>query len=62
MKKKNIQAKDKVYSPCILLSRLKFRFDILKMQRKILAELPKDLGANKDEAFLHNLLCPLSNT
>ena len=35
MKLKN-KAKHKVCAPCILLSRLKFRFDTLKMQRKIL--------------------------
>ena len=32
-KRKNIQAKDKVYAPRILLNRLKFRFDILKLRK-----------------------------
>ena len=32
---KIIKAKDQVYAPSILFSRLKFRFDTLKMQRKI---------------------------
>ena len=36
MKQKNMWAKDKVDAPCILLSRLTFKFNMLKMQRKIL--------------------------
>ena len=37
------QAKDKVDAPCVLLSRLRFKFDILKIGRKILTGLPKHL-------------------
>ena len=36
MRSKKYQAKDNVYAICILLCQLKFKLDILKMQRKSL--------------------------
>ena len=36
----NIEAKDKIYASCILLSRLKFRFD---RKENSVTELPKHL-------------------
>ena len=40
---KKYQVKDKVYTPCIILSKVKFRFDILKIETRILTELLKHL-------------------
>ena len=40
MNSKYLKAKDKIYAPCILLSRLKFRFD---GKENSVTELPKYL-------------------
>ena len=52
----NISAKDKIYAPCILLSRLKFRFD---GKENSVIELPKHLRISK--AFLYDSFCSLFN-
>ena len=46
----------------ILLSRIELRFDILKMQRKILQQNCRNIYEIKEvKAFLHDIFCPLSN-
>ena len=49
MNRKYLKAKDKIYAPCILLSRLKFRYD---GKENSVTELPKHLRNRRSQVKL----------
>ena len=59
MNSKYLKAKNKIYAPCILLSRLKFRFD---GKENFVTELPKHLRNSRSQVKLsYTIRCPLFN-